>query len=139
MEEKMRVVIWKLDRTPIIISNAYVFFNMYLTSQVYFRYGIVKLMSQQKNILKKISEPVLLKKLGLSKKFPQDILYARKSALGIGLLQLNTILASLLLKIYLGHMRIQDTISKIIQINEENAGFQYGYNKELLSILIKYK
>ena len=54
------------------------------------------------------------------------MLYARKSALGIGLLQPNTILASLLLKIYLDHMRMQDTISTIIQINEENAGFQYG-------------
>ena len=89
--------------------------------------------------MKKISEPVLLKKLGLSKKFPQDVLYARKSALGIRLLQPNIILASLLLKMYLGHMRMQDTISKIIQINKENVGFQYGYNKELLSILIKYK
>ena len=139
MEEKMRVAIWKLNRTPIVISNAYVFFNIYLTLQVYFGCGIVKLMLQQENILKKISEPVLLKKLGLSKKFSRDVLYARKLSLSIGLLQPNMILASLLLKMYLDHMRIQDTISKIIQINKENTGFQYRYNKELLSIPIKYK
>ena len=48
----------------------------------------------------KISELVLLKKLELSEKFPREILYARKSALGVGLLKPSTIITILTLKIY---------------------------------------
>ena len=58
-----------------------------------------------------ISEPVLLKKLGLSEKFPREILYARKSALGVGLLKPSTIITILTLKLYLEHMRNDDRIA----------------------------
>jgi len=61
----------------------------------------------------------ILNKLGLSKKFLRDILYARKSALGIGLLKPTTIIAILAAKLYVGHMRKNNRISNIIQINEK--------------------
>jgi len=48
-------------------------------------------------------------------------------------------LTILSLKLYLGHHRNQDDISKQIIINEKEAHFQYGYNKEILEIDSKYK
>ena len=76
----------------------------------------------------KISEPVLLKKLGLSEKFPRKILYTRKSALRVGLLKPSTIITILILKLYLGYMRKDDRIAWIIKINEENTHIQYSYS-----------
>ena len=52
----------KLKNMPILVVNSYVFYNMYLTKQVYFRCGIIKLIPQQEEILLKIYKPVLLKK-----------------------------------------------------------------------------
>ena len=80
----------------------------------------------------KISEIVLLVKLGLSEKFPRRIIYTRKSALGVGLLKPSTIVSFLALKLYLGHKRKSDRMSKIISINKENAFLQYGYSSNVL-------
>ena len=53
--------------------------------------------------MSKISESALLKKLGLSKKFPQKVLYSRKTTLGVGLLRPSTIIVILVLKLYIGY------------------------------------
>lgn len=37
-------------------------------------------------------------------------------------------IAILALKLYLGHKRNEDRISKIIEINEKNVAYQYGYS-----------
>ena len=65
--------------------------------------------TQGRKILIEISETVLLKKLGLGEKFPKDLLCTRKSALGVRLMKPPTILASLALKLCVGHMRIEDS------------------------------
>ena len=70
---------------------------MYLITHVYFGCGIIKMSPQQELILMKISEPVLLQKLKLSEKFPREVLYARKIALGVGLMKPSTILSVLAL------------------------------------------
>ena len=77
---------------------------------------------------------MLLRKLGLSKKFPRRILYSRKSALGVGLLALRIIVNTLALKLYIRHQRADDRIGKIIQINEENMQMQYGYSKSIIEM-----
>jgi len=82
----------------------------------------------------KLSERVLLKKLGLGETFPRDVLYLRKSALGVGLLKPTTVLAILSMKLYVGHMRIEDQISKMIRIIQENEGLQYGYNAQIMKV-----
>ena len=45
------------------------------------------MMDKQELIFKRIYEEPLLKKLGLSTKFLQSILYSRKSTLGIGIIK----------------------------------------------------
>ena len=97
MKEKMEMAMWKLQNTPVTASNAYLFINMYLTTHVYFGCGIMKLSPKQEEILRKLSKPVLLRKLNLSVKFPREMLYARKSALGIGLMKPSTIVTALAL------------------------------------------
>ena len=71
IEEKLQIAMQKLKSTPVTVSNAYMFYNMYLLTQVYFGCGIVKFTPKQEQRLMKICEPVLLKKLGLSDKFPR--------------------------------------------------------------------
>ena len=76
MKDKLERAMYKLRDIPITVSNAYLFYNMYLTTQVYFGCGVVKISPKQEKILMKISEPILLKKLRLSEKFPRALLYA---------------------------------------------------------------
>jgi len=81
-----------------------------------------------------MTESMLLRKLGLSEKFPRNISYAQKSQLGVGIMKPSTIITMLALKLYLGHKRQGDTISRKITINEKSASFQYGYGKDIMNI-----
>ena len=132
MKEKMCRAMSRLRGTSLSIANTYVFFNMCLIKQVYFRCRIMYLLPAEEKILMKICEPMLLKKLKLSKKFPRTILYARKSELGVEMLQPSTIVAMLVLKLCLGHVRNQDRISRTLKINERIIGCQCGYNNNVL-------
>ena len=118
----------KLRSILLSIANTYIFFNMYLITQVYFGYGVISLSPKQEEILMQISESILLRKLGLSEKFPRKVLYAQKSQLGVEIIYPTIIIAILVLKLYLGHNRMKDRIAKIISINERNTLFQYGYS-----------
>ena len=66
----------RLRSTPLIIANAHIFFNMYLVTQLHFRYGVITLIEAQERELIKISKTTLLRKLGLNEKFPRQILCA---------------------------------------------------------------
>ena len=101
----MREAMCKLERVLLSIVNAHMYYNMYLIKKVYFGCDIMKLMPNQEKILMKISEKVLLKKMGLSEKFLRMMLYARKSALGVGLIKPSTMVLILLLKLYVEHVR----------------------------------
>ena len=139
MKDKMCEAMSKLRSTPLTIGNAYVFFNMCLVTQVFFGCGIISLISNQEKILMKISEGTLLRKLGLSEKFPRKVLCARKTQLGVGILKPNTILTILSLKLHLGHRRHQDATSKQIINNEKEAQFQHGFKNGILEIEEDYK
>ena len=133
MVNNMKEAIGRLKNTSIMISTAPMYYNIYLSKKVYFGCGIFALNLKQVNILKKIYEPVILRKMGLSEKFPRSVLYSRKSALGVGLMSPDTIISSLALKLYTGHNRYKSELSKIIRINEENARFYYGYSSSILN------
>ena len=139
MKEKMEMAMWKLQNTPITASNACMFINMYLTTHVHFGCGIMKLLPKQEEILSKISEPVLLKKLNLSVKFPREILYARKLALGVGLMRPSTIVAMLKLQLYFGHMRMSDYASKMITTIEDNENFHHACDKDVMTVKSTFK
>ena len=114
-------------------------YNVCLIKKVYFGCGIMHVSKQQEKELKKIYEPVLLKKLGLSENFPRSALCSRKTALGVGLLAPRTIIDVLTLKLYFGHKRANDRISKDIQINEDNARIQCGFSKGIIETERKFK
>ena len=132
MKEKIRIAMGKLKNTPMNIVNGYIYYNMYLIKQVYFGYGVISLMPKQEEILQEISEKVILRKLGLSERFPRDMLYSRKTALGVGIMKPSTIIDILALKLYVGHKRSNDRIAKIIRINEEEASYQNGFNENVI-------
>ena len=139
MKEKMCVAMSKLRSTPLSIGNACVFFNVCLITQVFFGCGIIILNDKQEEILMKIMECTLLKKLGLSERFPRKILYSLKSQLGVGIMKPSTIIAMLALKLYAGHKRQEDVVSKKMVINERNIAWQHGYSKGILEISRDHK
>ena len=76
IKDKLHRDMSRLRSTLIPIVNAYVFFNMCLITQVHFECEIIVLLPKQEEMLMKISEFVLLRKLGLSKRFPRSILHS---------------------------------------------------------------
>lgn len=69
--------------------------------------------------LKKIHETPILKKLGLSTKLPCEVMYMSKTALGLGLIEPNTVLSILTLKQYFRHVRMNSDTANITKANEE--------------------
>jgi len=99
MVNKMRDAIGALKQTTLAVSTASMYYNMYLIKKVYYGSGIYVINKRQEKILKSIYESVILNKMGLSIKFPRKVLYARKSALGVGLMAPRTIMSILALKL----------------------------------------
>jgi len=62
--------------------------------------------------LKGIYKPLITKKLGLGTNFLRYLLYVRKSVIRVGLLQPKTILAMLVLKLYIESKRMQNNVSQ---------------------------
>ena len=63
----------------------------------------------------------MLNKMGLSVNFPRTILHARKTAIGIGLMDPSVITDALAMKLCLEHKRKNDEVATIIRINKKNA------------------
>ena len=103
MKKKMITFITKLMNTDINPHQAHVYFNMYVLKSVFFDCAVVHLTKKQIAELKRTYEVPLLRKLQLSTRFPKELLYARKSWLGVGLLALETVLAMLKLKVCIGY------------------------------------
>ena len=93
----------KLMNTDINPYQAHVYFNMHILKSVFFSCIVVHLTNKQIAELKKIYEVPLLHKLQLSTRFSKELLYARKSWLGVELLAPETVLAMLKLKVYIGY------------------------------------
>ena len=82
-----------------------------------------------------IYERPLLCKLGLSENFACKMLYSRQSTLGIGIIKLSTVIEIFTLKQYIGYKRMKTNLALIIDINEENVHWQYGYSTLLIKTL----
>ena len=74
--------------------------------------------------------------MGLSKKFPRKILYAKKAALRIGLIKPSTTVQIQAIKLYIGNKRAENDISKILIAHEEMIMIEKGQNQELETIEI---
>ena len=139
MKDKMHEAMSKLRGTPTTIANACVYFNMYLITRVHFGCGTTTLNPKQEEELMKISESTLLRKLGLSERFPRKTSHTRKSQLGVGILKPSTTMTILSLKLHVGHLRNEDEVAKQTCVNESNAQFQHGFSKETLKTESKWK
>ena len=74
------------------------YFNIYMLKSVFFRCGLVSLSEMEEDEMKRTCENPTLKKLGLSAKLPREVIYMRKTALGLKLMEPNTVLSILMLK-----------------------------------------
>ena len=81
-------------------------------------FRIVQLSISKEKELEKICEIPIIKKLGLSEKFPIKILHAENENLGLGLMQPNTIISILATKLYIVNMRLQGKLDKIKKTNK---------------------
>jgi len=97
-----------------------------MTKSVFFGCGIVELNEQQEKELQRIYEEPLLVKLGLSRKFPRDVLYSRRSVLGIGIMKPSTIIVLLKAKLYLGNVRRKGVTYAAIKLQEEYLKVKVG-------------
>ena len=88
----------KLKNITIATLVAYIFYNIYLLTKIYFRYSIMYITSKQEQFLMKIYESTILRKLGFSVKFPRNVLYTRKLVLSIGIIKLSTAIEILAFK-----------------------------------------
>ena len=61
-------------------------------------------------------------------------MYSRKTALEVGLLSPSIVIYTLAMKLYLGHIRANSRIRKVIQINEDKARLQYRYSESIIDI-----
>ena len=129
----------RLRSALISAVNMHVLFNMCLITQAYFKCGVISLLPKQEDLLMKTSEAALLRKLGLSKRFPRAILHAQKLQLGAGIMKPLTIIALLSLKLYLGHRRNKDQTAKQIKIYKRNASFQCRCNENIIEIYREVK
>ena len=77
MRKKAHKSVTKLIVTSIKIDQAYMYFNSYFLTSVYFGVGIIELTKVQEDELKSLYKAPILKKLGLSIKFPKELLYVR--------------------------------------------------------------
>ena len=102
MKEKLIKAMIKLLNTKLYPYMVHIYFNVYMIKSVYFGCGVISLTTSQINELKKIYEEPILIKLGLTKKFPREVMYMSKDSLGLGLLTPETILAIQRLKLYFG-------------------------------------
>ena len=101
-------------------------------TKVYFGCGIILILDTQEKKLKSIYENIILKKFGLSEKFPHEVLYMRKSALGLGLIKPSTAIELQALKLYIEHYQIKTNLTKLNRINDELQMIKEGYSKHLV-------
>ena len=85
-------------------------------------------------MLIKMCEPVRLRKMGFSTKFPRKIACVQTSSLRIGLMKPSTMMEILALKSHLGHKRNGIDIAEMIEINEDNAHVQHGHKDHVVKI-----
>ena len=102
------------------------YYNTYVIKSVYFGCGIVELTNKQEEELKIMYEEPLLTKLGLSRKFPRNVLHNRKSALGVGIMTPKTIIDFLKAKTYLGNIRRRRETCKAMLNQQELMPVEAG-------------
>ena len=125
----MEEAVGRLKNVNIHPVLTHIYFNVYFMMKVYFRCGIISILDTQEKKLKPIYENTILNKFGLSEKFLHEVLYMRKSALGLGLIKPSTVIELQVLKLYVGYYRSKTKLAKLNRINDELQMIEEGYSK----------
>ena len=84
--------------------------------------------------MKKIYEILLLTKLKLGEIFLRRVLYARRIAMGVGLIQPCTAIVMVTLWLYFSNIRMESNVGNIILALEELIEANNGYSKRINKI-----
>ena len=126
MRKKINISITKLIQTTINPFQAANYYNIYMIKSMYFGCRIVELIVAQEVELKWIYKKPLLIKLELGQKFPQEVLYSRKSILRVGIMTPKTIIDILKAKLYIGNVRKRGETSRAIELHSELMNVKSG-------------
>ena len=119
VKEKMKSSIKKFMTVEMKLHQVYLYFNTYMLTNVFFGCGIVNFTKKQCDELKKIYELPIIRKMRLGDNFPRKLLYVKKSALGVGLIEPATVIDYLAIKLYVGNKRAKGELTSVINIHEE--------------------
>ena len=119
MRGELYASITKFINIALIPYQVAIYFNIYMIKSVFFGCRVVSFNQKQEQELKRICEELLLRKMGFSQKFPQNALYSRKIAIGIGIMELLTIIDMLKLKLYIENIRKGGNTAMMIKAREE--------------------
>ena len=104
-------------------------YNACVIKSVHFGCGIAELNDQQEKKLRRTCEEPLLVELGLSRKFPRNVLHSRKSALGVGIMTPRTMIDTLKENLHLGNIKKQGVTSNTIDAKKEHL--QVGTGRDM--------
>ena len=107
---KLKDAVRKLNNTEIITPTESMHYNSYLIKKAHCSCGTFTILQREEEMLKKTCEPVMLQKLGVSTKFPCDVPYARKLAVGFVLIAPSAIVNVLALRLYVSHYQGESTL-----------------------------
>ena len=99
----MRKVVAKLNNTVLHLNLTYLYFNIYLLKNIFFRCRIVNLNEKQEKELQRMCKEMIAIKLRLRQKFSRYVLHTRRNVIGIGLIKLNTAITILTTKLFIGN------------------------------------
>ena len=72
----------------------------------------------------------MITKLGLGDNFPRKLLHLPKSRLGVGLIERNTVIEILAIRLHVGNIIFQGDVCKIVDLHEENSFIHSGLTKD---------
>ena len=82
-----------------------------MLTNVYFRYGIIKLSDDEENELRRLYKAMLLSKLGFSVNFPRDVMYVSKEMLGLGFFLPSTMIDMYKLALFVENKRLKMNVA----------------------------
>ena len=134
MKEKTIESVKKLMNAELKPWQVHIYFNMYMVKSVFFGCGVMSLICEECEELKKIYEVPMLKKLHLAEKFPRKIMHVEKSVLGLGLMSLKTTLAIQNMKLCVGNTRAKTNVCDMIEAVQQYVQIYSGRSIDVMQI-----
>ena len=121
MRKKVNEAVVKLSIVEMNYHQTVIYYNVYMLTSIYFRSRIIELDEKEEIELMRITEPALLRKMGLSVKFPRTVMYESQNILGMGFIKPSTMIAVQMIKMHVGNVRLETKMSVLIKsLNEYN-------------------